>query len=178
MTLEFPFASRNPPQTIPTGQPSTPHEPKLERHRASAGLREAFYRGRPGGGDVPATPRSTLCDTQPPGPWPAETIFYCIFYYFSINYYKLPLRFLVDPHAGALGPLGVGGFKGLRPLPPTPRKKSRSRLSGVSNESRRPFANSAKKKNMFTWRCVKTPRNPVSADGPITTLKSKRSWRC
>ena len=58
------------------------------------------------------------------------------------------LFFLVDPHAGALGPLGVGGFKGLRPLPPTPRKRSRSRSSGVSNYPRRPFANSAKKKHV------------------------------
>ena len=31
---------------------------------------------------------------------------------------------------------------------------------------------------MFTWRCVKTPQNSVSADGPITTVKSKCSRRC
>ena len=40
-----------------------------------------------------------------------------------MNYYKLPLRFLVDPHAGALGPLGVGGFGGAAPTTADPEKK-------------------------------------------------------
>ena len=66
VTLEFSFATRNPPQTIPTGHPSTPHEPKLERHRASAGLREAFCRERPGDGGSPVY---TLCASAP-GPRP------------------------------------------------------------------------------------------------------------
>ena len=71
------------------------------------------------------------------------------------------LFFLVDPHAGALTPLGVGGFKGLRPLPPTPRKKTKVALergfeffepnndtaSEVSNYPRHTFANSAIKKH-------------------------------
>ena len=115
-----------------------------------------------------------------PAPWPLarRRLHFTTSFIASLKTNMNFLFFLVDPHAGALGPLGVGGFKGLRPLPPTPRKRSRSRSSGVSNESRRPFANSAKNKNMFTWRCVKTPRNSVSADGPVTTVKSKCSRRC
>ena len=33
-------------------------------------------------------------------------MFYYYFHNFSINYYPLPLIFLVDPHAGALVPRG------------------------------------------------------------------------
>ena len=144
MTLEFPFAARNPPQTIPTGHPSTPHEPKLERHRANAGLREAFYRERRGDAGGLVYPKGHLA------PWPLarRRLHFTTTFIASL---KTTINFLFFSwltRTPAPSYLGVGGFKGLRPLPPTPRKRSRSRSSGVSNYPRRPFANSAIKNHV------------------------------
>ena len=110
MTLEFPFAARNPPQTIPTGHPSTPHEPKLEHHRASARLREAFCLEI--AGSTVNMPWCTERTPQPLAPGPAETIFYYYFHNFSLTYYPLPLLFLVDPHAGRPRTSGSADSKG------------------------------------------------------------------
>ena len=80
MTLDFHFTVRNRPQTVPTGHPGTPHEPKLERHRASAGLREAFYRERPGGNDAPEYPLGH------PAPWPLASGDYILLYILLLLY--------------------------------------------------------------------------------------------
>ena len=112
-----------------------------------------------------------------PGPWPGGDY---ILLYILLLLYKLletSSSFLGRPARRRPRASGSADSKGCAHYR-RPREKDQGRARVGFRMSLDAHSPTRPKKNMFTWRCVKTPRNSVSADGPITTVKSKCSRRC